>query len=249
MISGALLDNSLSGQVWIDEEVDRFDITNGTFRVEGPARDTLDLQFSTSDGETGRMRILGLPGGSDLTLDGIWFEGGIAFAMDAATGNATVHINGLRMGSLAGVSEGESIGGTVLALDEDERALIIRPADGGLPDLRIVISDATAVEGAENIPSTLERLQFGDSITVAGEVEGRYLLASRVIVPVSRSSEAISEEVEEREEERREEELERVQEEAERAAEEAERALEAAERGSNNPARGRGFRAGRRDGF
>lgn len=242
VISGTFLDTSITGQVWIDEEVDRFDIAGGAFTLEGERRDTLDLQFATADGETGWMRILDLPGGAELTLDGIWLEGGRAFATDATAGEGqVVNVNGFRMGSLAGVGDGSIVEGTLLAIGDDGESLFVRPNDANLPDLRVAVGQGTVVQGPNDTPSSLERLEFGDSISVAGEVEGRYLMAAEVTLPQSATT-AVSEAVEPSEpvpaEER-----------GNDGADNREEARQDEERGrSGNPARGRGFRTGRRGG-
>jgi hypothetical protein len=185
-IQGTLLDDDEAAWVWIDGETDRVEIAGGEFRLENVVGDTVDLRFASDDGDEGRMRILGLRGGSTLSLDGLWIEDDWAFVTSVGLeGSRVVEINRMRMAPAETLEGDLAIDGTLLALSGGEDALIVRPADDQLPDVRVVVTPATVIESVDGDPVSLSEIDFGDSLTVRGVAEGGYLMAAEIQFPRS----------------------------------------------------------------
>jgi hypothetical protein len=182
-IEGGLRDPDAATIVWVDGADQRAAIAGASFRLEAVRKDTLELRFASDSDDVGTMRLLGLGSGARLTLHGIWFDDGVAFPSSIElSGTRLVNINGIRMASPERVTGRVEIAGELLANGGGE-ALILRPLDDGLPDLRVVVPREATVRGEDGEPISLNRLQFGDSLTVRGMAEDGYLHASEVIVP------------------------------------------------------------------
>jgi hypothetical protein len=183
-IQGTLLDDDEAGWVWIDGETDRVQVAAGEFRLDNVVGDTIDLRFASDDGDEGRMRILGLRGGSTLTLDGVWIEDDWAFATAVGLeGSRVVEINRIRMAPAETLEGDLAIDGTLLAVSRGDDALIVRPSDDQLPDVRVVVTPATVIESVDGDPVSLSAVDFGDSMTVRGVAEGGYLMAAEIQFP------------------------------------------------------------------
>ena len=183
-VEGTLLGGGSGGQVWVDGETDRISISEAGFRIEDVSGDTIDLQFVDADGETGRMRILGLPDGALLTLRDVWIENDVAFPTEVnLNSGATISVNGLRMSTPGQVTGQITAAGTLLALSNDAEALILRPDDADMADLRVVVTPGTVLQSVDGEPVSLALLKPGDSLAVGGSVQGGYLVAAEVTVP------------------------------------------------------------------
>ncbi|MEX2583559.1 MAG: hypothetical protein WD766_09800 [Gemmatimonadota bacterium] len=186
IIEGTLLDGDDARWVWVEGAADRVPISSAEFRVEGVRGDTIDLRFADDDGDAGRMRILGLPDGSRLRLRQVWFEDERAFPTTIELGSGrAVEINRVRMASSDAQQGDLRTRGTLLASSADSDALLVRVVQGEGADLRVVINPATVVTGPDGAPASAERLEFGDSLTIAGSFAGGYLIASEITVPRS----------------------------------------------------------------
>jgi hypothetical protein len=182
-IDGGLRDPDAATVVWVDGSEERAFIEGALFRLGEVRGDTVELRFASNSDEVGTMRLLGLGSGARLTLHGIWFDDGVAFpsSIDLA-GTRIVNINGIRMAGPDQVSGWVETSGEVLAR-EGSNALILRPLDDGLPDLRVVVPREATVRGEDGEPGSLDRVGFGDRLTVRGTAEAGYVHASEIIVP------------------------------------------------------------------
>lgn len=156
------------------------------FELEVQDSAPLELAFRRPDGEEAAMHLVGLPPGATLDLRDIWFdERGLAFpASVSLEGAELVEVNGLRMvgdGDLPGRVEGEAL---VLGVSEQPSALLVRPADAALPDLRVTIDSATHLRTRAGDSASLSSLSFGDSVRLVGDTDGRVVVARELIVPV-----------------------------------------------------------------
>ncbi len=153
-------------------------VAGGAFEVEG-AGGTATLRFGGA-----RMEVAGLPEEGTVELRGVRLdaESGLAFPGSVAVpGGAIVTVNGLRYGgSLPSRVEAD---GTVLAASDSRDALLLRPGDAALPDLRVVVGPLTETVTPDGDPVAVEALEPGDSVRVEGGTEGGYVVASRIVVP------------------------------------------------------------------
>jgi hypothetical protein len=184
VVEGTLLNPDDAAYVWADGQAERGSVEAAAFRLDGVRGDTVDLRFATADDVVGWMRIIGLPGRARLTLEGIWFEEGRAFP--SAIGledDRVLTVNGLRMAPAGRLPPTIETDATLLALSRDGEALLVRPAEDRLPDLRVVIGPGTAVRTEDGDPISLERLEFGDSLRVGGVSEAGFVLAAEITLP------------------------------------------------------------------
>jgi hypothetical protein len=188
-VRGTLRGDALpaSGTLYVwSEGGERVAVEGGGFELEGAAPGDLALRFGAGEDPVARMELRGLPEGAELELRGIRFdrESGLAFpASVALRGAETVLVNGLRMappGALPGRVEAD---GEVLAISGSADALLVRPADARLPDLRVVVTPATETVTAQGDPASLEGVEPGDSLRVVGMTDDGYLIAGRIVVP------------------------------------------------------------------
>lgn len=175
-------DGSDTLYVWTDPGR-RVAVLDGAFALEEVAPGAVTLGFAEGEDSIARMEIGGLPGGV-VELRGIRIdrESGLAFpAAVVPEGDAVVTVNGLRYGGR--LPERVEAEGAVLAVSGEADALLVRPADGGLPDLRVVVGPLTETLTPDGDPVSAREIEAGDSVRVVGETEAGYVLASRITVP------------------------------------------------------------------
>jgi hypothetical protein len=171
---------------WVVGREGREPITGGQFELRSVPSGVADLRLGTDDGEAARLLIRDLPGGATLTLHGIRVQrrGGLAFpARIELRGGPVVTINGIRMAPQERLPGRIREDATVLARSDDAGALLVRPADARLPDLRVVVTDATETVTPDGDPAPLERIEPGDSVYVEGATERGYVIAARLVLP------------------------------------------------------------------
>jgi len=161
-------------------------VAGGAFAVAGlsPGPATLHL---VRDGDTvGTVSIHNLPAGAEVSLRRLRTDpaSGLAFPGELALrGARLVVVNGLRMGASDAVRGQVDEPGVVLARSAAGDALLLRPDDPELPDLRVVLTPATDVVTADGDPVQLVGLAAGDSVRVQGPAEGGFVMAARLVVP------------------------------------------------------------------
>jgi hypothetical protein len=188
MVEGVLLEPGDATWVWAAGGAERQRVDDGAFALDGIRGDTLDLRFATDDEEVGWMRIVGLPAGGRIALDGIWFDDDRAFPTSVDLGRGgVVSINGLRMSPPGQLRGSVELPATLLALDRSAGVLLARPDDESLADVRVVLPPGVSIRGEDGEPVPLSRMDFGDPFTVRGSVEGGYLIATEVVTPRSLS--------------------------------------------------------------
>jgi hypothetical protein len=182
-LEGSLADSTAATEAWVTGSTERTPIGAGAFRIEKLQSDSLELHFARGKDEVGRMRLTRLPGGT-LRLEGIWFEDGRAFpGRIASPADHPVVVNGLRMAAPAAVPDKADVTGTVLALNDDGTALIVRPDDAGLPDLDVFVTPATKVSTPDGDPVEPGNLQVGDSLHLTGTGRSGYVVALSLTLP------------------------------------------------------------------
>ena len=183
VLSGTLADDHGATQVWVVGGAGGA-VRGDSFSVVLPDADTLDLRFADADGELARMVIHGARATGRLSLHDVWFEDGVAFpAAVAGVAERAVEINGLRLADAAALAGEIDTEGTLLAAAGEGDALLLRPTDASLPDLRVVITPGTLVRSPQGDPAPLDDLEFGDSLRLRGLAESGYVIATEIVVP------------------------------------------------------------------
>lgn len=188
-ISGTLDPELAVTHVWVLGGPERAVVDASAFRIEGIVGDTVDLRFADEDGERGRMRIEGVPPGAVVELREVWVEEGRAFpARVTLEGVEQLTINGLRYAPVERLDDEIEAEGEVLSVSDDGDALLVRPADGSLPDLRIVITPGSRILSPDGEPLEAESIASGDSIRLRASREGSYFLATELVLPRENAS-------------------------------------------------------------
>lgn len=184
VIEGTLLEDGTAERVWIDGSGEPMALLDSGFRFEGVRGDTINLLFDIGEEEPSSMQIVGIPGGAHVSLREIWFAEGLAFPNFVdSEGGRTLTVNGIRMGSTDGVMGELTADGTVLSLSRENGTLLLRPFDPQIPDLRVLLGAGAILETIDGDRMEFGRLSFGDTISVRGQAESGYLLATEIGMP------------------------------------------------------------------
>lgn len=175
-VRGYLLPGSDATDVYVVGEPIRSPVEGDSFLVRGITGDVVELEFAEGDERRGRMTITDWSASPvvirDILLDDEAHPGRLA-------GEAAARINGIRMAPEASLPAVVAVETVVLAAARQGDAFVARPRDAELPDLRVVITPGTVLEGSE--AGELE-LRYGDMVRVEGAVESGYVVATRLVL-------------------------------------------------------------------
>jgi len=136
------------------------------------------------DGDTaGRIDLPDLPDGAELTLRGVRMDTASGWAFPAEVeikGASSVMVNGIRMMNPSALPGSVDATGVILAASADRAALLVRPSDERLPDLRVVVTQTTATVTPDSQSAVLSSISVGDSVRVQGPTERGFVLADRI---------------------------------------------------------------------
>ena len=191
-VRGSLLEGNPATEVYVVGQPLRAAVEADSFVIEGVPGEVVELEFAEEGERLGRMRIEQWSG-RDLALRGIWFDDGVAYA-SALDGETRAVINGLRMAGPEALPSSINAAGRVLALSRDADALVLRPLEEGLPDLRVLVTPGTAFEWESGEPADVF-VNIGDTLRVEGQVEAGYVVATALVLPDPPAEEGISEPV------------------------------------------------------
>lgn len=155
----------------------------------GPA----SLRLMNGSDTAAVLNLSGLASGTRVRLEGLRVDDESGFAFPRAVqleGADVVVVNGLRMAPASRVPRQVDLRGTVLGWSSDVGALLFRPDDARLPDLRVVVGMAAQLVGEDGGGADATSLEPGDSIRVEGRSENGYVVASRITVPTRIASSA-----------------------------------------------------------
>jgi hypothetical protein len=172
--------------VWATEVGRHAALDDGRFELSELAAGPLSLRLLAEDDTVGVMDLGGLPRGTRLHLAGIRVDrrSGRAFPRTVEVeGTDAVTINGVRMAPDERLPREVDAAGTVLALDMAAGALLMRPDDERIADLRVIVTLATEVATSDGDPVQPELLARGDSVRVEGISEAGFVIATRLLVP------------------------------------------------------------------
>lgn len=171
------------------------DVRDGAFSLTGLATSPISLRLVQSGDTAGRIDIADLPPGSTLQLHGLRTDrrSGRAFpATIELTGAQSVTINGIRMMNADALPGTVDTEGVVMAHASDRSALLVRPANDQLPDLRVVVTPVTSIVTRDSIAANLATLSIGDSVAVRGATERGFVVADRLVLPVTAAAPTVS---------------------------------------------------------
>lgn len=169
--------------VWVAESERSTAADSAGFRVSDLTPGPVSLRVMAGEDTAAVLDVAGLPPGGRLVLRDLRIDPETRLAYPRAVdlrGARVVTVNGIRVGER--LPSRVDARGAVLAWAPESGALLVRPADAKLPDLRVVVRAETALEstaGGRADPATLQR---GDSLTVQGRTQSGYVIAERVIV-------------------------------------------------------------------
>jgi hypothetical protein len=173
------------------------------FRLEGLAPGPARLHLLHSGDTVGRIQLAALRAGARLRLDGLRVDAasGLAFPRTVRLeGAETVSVNGIRLAAEERIPRRADLAGAVLGWAPEAGALLFRPDDPGLPDLRVLVVPATEVVEDGGAPADASDLAAGDSLHLEGRREGPYVVATRLVLATgdaAREEEEYGDEVDE----------------------------------------------------
>jgi hypothetical protein len=172
--------------VWVVEAERSADADAAGFSIAGLVPGPASMRLMRGSDTAGVLNVGSLPSGSKLTLHGLRVDeaSGLAFPRSIELDGAdAVVVNGIRMAQESRLPENVDTGGTVLGWTPEAGALLVRPQNAAVPDLRVIVGPTTELVGTDGGQAAASAITLGDSVQVRGRFENSYLLASRITIP------------------------------------------------------------------
>lgn len=172
--------------VWVVESQRREAADSTGFRLADLTPGPVSLRLMDGADTAGVLNVSGLPPGARLRLRGLRVDGDSRYAFPRAVeldGADVVTVNGMRLAPAGRVPREVDVRGAMLAWSSDVGAMLVRPQDARLPDLRVVVGIATEFVGTDGGQADPTTLQPGDSLRVEGRSDEGYVVATRITVP------------------------------------------------------------------
>jgi hypothetical protein len=147
----------------------------------GPAR----VRLLAGGDTVGVLEFAALPSGARVRLDGLRIDPATGLAFPHAVelrGAETLVVNGVRLAPEGRVPRRPEVQGAVLAWSPGTGALLLRPDDAALPDLRVLVVPGTAIVGSDGGDADASGLAPGAAVQLEGTREGAYVLANRLVL-------------------------------------------------------------------
>ncbi|HEX9935472.1 MAG TPA: hypothetical protein VGB15_00065 [Longimicrobium sp.] len=171
--------------VYAVEAQRQVEVKRGAFELGDLSAGPVTLRLVRGVDTVGTLSLQNVPAGTELELQKLQTDGDTRRAFPrslALQGPPVLLVNGIRMGRADALPEQVDARGTVLAMSDDHAALLVRPFDAALPDMRVVVGlgtetvtpDSTAIEADAILPT--------DSVRVEGRVDQGFVVASRITV-------------------------------------------------------------------
>ncbi|HEU0299564.1 MAG TPA: hypothetical protein VFR37_08925 [Longimicrobium sp.] len=172
--------------VWVveSERGERADSTG--FRLADVTPGPVSLRLMDGSDTAGVLNLSGLESGARVRLRELRVDPQSGFAFPRAVeleGAPVVVVNGLRMAPASRVPREVDVRGAVLGWSSDVGAMLVRPDDARLPDLRVFVGVATDIVGEDGGGADPIAIRPGDSVRVEGRSDQGYVVASRITVP------------------------------------------------------------------
>jgi hypothetical protein len=162
------------------------EVSGGAFSLAELTAGPATLLFLRDTDTVGAMSLGNLRAGAEVELRGLRVDEATGRAFPAsleAAGAEMVTVNGVRMAPERRLPRRVDAAGTVLAISDAADALLLRPDDASIPDLRVVIDPGTESVSPDGDPVPAENLAPGDSVRVEGATHRGLVLATRLTVP------------------------------------------------------------------
>jgi hypothetical protein len=161
------------------------EVKGGAFELGDLSAGPATLRLVRGADTSATLALDNAPAGAGVVLHGVRVDprSGRAFPRSLElTGVELLLVNGVRMADDARVPAQVDAHGAILALSDARDALLFRPDDASLPDLRVVVGLATETATAEGEPVEAASLARGDSVTVKGRADHGFVVAERLTV-------------------------------------------------------------------
>lgn len=194
VVEGTFAPGLAADGVWVMESERRERADSSGFRVAELTPGPMTLRLLNGSDTAAMLNVSGLPAGARLRLEGLRVDGDSRFAFPRTVeldGADVVTVNGLRVGSPGRIPREVDVRGAVLAWSSDAGALLVRPEDARMPDLRVVVGMSTQVVGTDGGGADPVNIRPGDSVRVEGRSDEGYVVASRITVPTRIGSAAL----------------------------------------------------------
>lgn len=172
--------------VWVVESERRERADSSGFALADLTPGPVSLRLLRGQDTAAVLNVSGLPPGARLRLRELRVDGDSRFAFPRAVeleGAETVTVNGMRLAPDGRIPREVDVRGAVLAWSSDVGALLVRPDDARIPDLRVVVGMSTEVVGEDGGGADPVAMRPGDSIRVEGRRDEGYVVASRLTLP------------------------------------------------------------------
>ena len=186
VVEGTFAPGLSADGVWVVESERRENADSSGFRVADLTPGPMTLRLMRGADTAAMLNVSGLPQGARLRLQELRVDGDSRYAFPRSVeldGTDVVTVNGMRMASAGRVPREVDVRAAVLAWSSDVGALLVRPDDARMPDLRVVVGMATQVVGTDGGGADPVNIRPGDSVRVEGRSEDGYVIASRITVP------------------------------------------------------------------
>jgi hypothetical protein len=161
------------------------EVKRGTFELRGLSAGPVTLRLVRGVDTVATVALHNVPAGTELQLNGLQTdaETGRAFPRSVGlNGPPVLLVNNLRMGRDDAVPAQVDARGLVLAATDDRAALLVRPSDAAVPDLRVVVGLSTATVRPDSTVVEPSAVRTGDSVRVEGRTDGGFMVATRLTV-------------------------------------------------------------------
>jgi hypothetical protein len=178
--------------VWVVESERSEPADSAGFRLEDLTPGPVSLRLMQDADTAAVLNLSGLAAGTRVRLLDMRVDDASGFAFPRAVeldGAPVVMVNGLRMAPAGRVPRQVDVHAAVLGWSSDAGALLVRPDEARLPDLRVVVGLATEVVGTDGGGADATLLEPGDSVRVEGRSEDGYVVATRLTLPTRISGE------------------------------------------------------------
>ncbi len=172
--------------VWVVEAERSAGADTAGFSIAGLVPGPASMRLMRGGDTAGVLNVGSLTSGSKLTLHGLRVDeaSGLAFPRSIELDGAdAVVVNGIRMAPEGRVPENVDADGAVLGWAPEAGAMLLRPQNASLPDLRVIVGPTTELVGTDGGQAAASAINPGDSVQVQGRFENGYVLASRITIP------------------------------------------------------------------
>jgi hypothetical protein len=196
VVEGTFAPGMRADGVWVVESERREDADSSGFRVADLTPGPVTLRLMRGADTAAMLNVSGLPAGARVRLEELRVDGDSRYAFPRAVeldGADLVTVNGVRLAPAGRIPREVDVRAAVLGWSSDVGALLVRPDDARMPDLRVVVGAATQVVGTDGGGADPVNIRAGDSVRVEGRSDEGYVVASRITVPTRIGAAAVLE--------------------------------------------------------